>query len=180
MKNIQLTVFLLLFFFSSYAQSTHIIRANFFTPGISSEHRLFKNTTISGDISLAPRFLFSTSMDQFDYYLGMNPKAEIRYNHYLNFDKRQQRGRNICQNSGNYLTAGLAWEINAGINIMSEGFNSNTGGSTLSLPFAFGIQRSISSKIYYNILLGGSYSFYYSNIQPLLNFKIGYTIFEKK
>lgn len=180
MKHIYLTIFLLLIFFTSRAQSNHIIRANFFAPGISSEHRLLKNATISGDICLAPRFMFSTSMDQFDYYLGMNPKAEIRYNHYLNFDKRQQRGRNISQNSGNYLTAGLAWEINAGINTMSERFNSNTGGGMLSLPFAFGIQRSFSSKIYYNILLGGSYSFNYSNIQPLLNFKIGYTIFEKK
>lgn len=93
------------------------------------------------------------------YYFALRPKAETRFNYYLNLKNRAKNGRNVYLNSGNYLTAGLACERDAGLVAKSSDWVLGAPINSLTLPVGFGMQRSFKSGLYYNVVIGASYNF---------------------
>ncbi len=182
MKYSLLTIFLILYLsIFANAQNSHIVRVDFLSLGITTEHKIRNNSTIATNISLAPSVAFFSSGSEMSSYLSFNPTLFARYNYFLNFDKRNARGANTDYNSGNYLFVGLNWGINAGLTIISPNLNKgNVGNSYFSIPFGFGIQRSFAKRFYYNGFIGGNYSFETDNLYHWMGFKIGYTLFNKK
>jgi len=161
-----------------FSQEKHIINVDFLMPGISTEHRIIRNNTISSQISLNVPWGIGLG----NKYLALNPYVTFRYNHYLNLSKRASRNASITRNSGNYITVGLNFSMNAGLEVINtSGNSSNKGKSWITIPFGFGIQRTISNKMYYNLLIGGALVPYQTYpLVPMINFRLGYNIFNVK
>ena len=152
MINSMLTLFALLLICNLSAQSDKnvekgLFKINALLPGISYELGAGKNTTFNFDVILG--FALNGGSDrrtEFGLYPGVG--AEFRY--YYNMDRRLNKGKNISQNSGNYLS--FANQLLGGTSIIGEldyvsNFYYNTG-------ILYGFQRTYEKGFYFNIGFG--------------------------
>lgn len=147
-------------------------QVNLLMPGIQYELGLLPNLTVGAELGLG----LATPGD--GYSLAPAYRAFSRYYH--NLQSRQDGGRNVSGNSGNYFAINFAhyftqWQL--------AGTWDDTGRDLIFLGPTYGLQRSFSSGFSFSVDAGAG--FYFSNrisqgIGPSVHFRIGWNPFAKQ
>ncbi|NNJ88440.1 MAG: hypothetical protein HKP53_03490 [Eudoraea sp.] len=124
----------------------HQLRFDLLSPGISYELGLFRNQTVSTSLGLA------AATYQEGYALGF--AMNNRYRYYHNFNRREELGKRVSGNSGNYIAAAQAIffsQLRLATDIEPDDYNLGFYG------LVYGIQRTYDSGFNINVELGGGY-----------------------
>ncbi|MBT8283406.1 MAG: hypothetical protein KJO86_06680 [Muriicola sp.] len=124
----------------------HQLRFDLLSPGISYEIGLFRNQTVSTSLGLAT----ATYEEGYAFGLAMNN----RYRYYHNFKRREELGKRISGNSGNYIAAAQAIffsQLRLATDIEPDDYNLGFYG------VVYGIQRTYDNGFNINVELGGGY-----------------------
>lgn len=164
MKQNLCTVLLLGIFFISHAQSPKnvekgIFKLNALTPGATYELGLGKNSTLNFDIDLA--FEISGGSNRSTEF-GIFPGIWGEFRSYNNFNRRLSKGKNISNNSANYVSFYTsAQSIEPLIGALDNSFDARTYFST---GFLYGIQRTYKKGFYWNLSFGPAVFFTKSEV----------------
>jgi len=158
--------------------STHLLKGNLlFAPSITYEYGITRTSTAKAEIG--------TSLTLFEYFgetrVGFFSKFETQYKYYYNLSKRALKGKEIKNNSGNFIALDIIY------NGEKDFFSSAERISELLLigP-VWGIQRSYESGFSFLFEIGLGYDFMYAGNKdqngrpfPILGFEIGWILFGK-
>ena len=129
------------------------------SPAITHEMAVSKNQTIfiSGDLNGIARYeeIGNTNPRTINSYYGLAPSVTADFRNYYNFNKRLGKGKNINNNSGNYLALRSEYRFAPVIN--KDQFPTYNGG--FALGGVWGIQRVYRSGIYLGLSLGAGFLF---------------------
>ena len=129
------------------------------SPAITHEIAVGRNQTIffAGGLNGISRFeeIGNTNPKTFNSYYGLSPKVSADFRNYYNFGKRLGKGKNINNNSGNYLALRAEYEFAPIVN--KEQFTTYNRG--FALGGVWGIQRIYNSGIYLGLSLGAGFLF---------------------
>jgi hypothetical protein len=127
------------------------------SPSITHEMAIGKNQTIfiAGELNGIARYeeIGNTNPKTYNSYYGLAPKAVADFRNYYNFAKRLGKGKNINNNSGNYLA--LRGEYRFAPVVNKDQFPVYNSG--FALGGVWGIQRVYSSGIYLGLSLGAGF-----------------------
>jgi hypothetical protein len=163
------------------AVAKSLLRANFL--GLEYEQRITDLTTININPGVGFSFWWDSRRDGFNSRL--HPGLGIEARRYYNLAKRLKRGKNIANNSGNFValsvTGGNSVRITGGIDPVQENDYMNTGLSYGIGP-VWGIQRNYKSGFNLSLTAGGGYG--KSNngrtgFMPLLGGGLGFLIYKR-
>ncbi len=125
----------------------HQFKFDLFVPGISYELGLFKNQSVSSSLGLG----MAAYEPGYNIGLAMNN----RYRYYHNFNRRNDLGKNVSGNSGNYIAAAQAIffsQLRLTTNISGpDDFNIGFYG------IVYGVQRTYAKGFNFTAELGGGY-----------------------
>ncbi len=124
----------------------HQFKFDLLSPGISYEIGLFRNQTVSSSLGLAA----ATYQEGYAFGLAMNN----RYRYYHNFVRRENLGKNVSGNSGNYVAAAQAIffsQLRLSTDIEPDDYNLGFYG------LVYGIQRTYDKGFNFNVEIGGGY-----------------------
>ncbi len=124
----------------------HQFKFDLLSPGLSYEIGLFRNQTVSSSLGLAT----ATYQEGYAFGLAMNN----RYRYYHNFVRRDNLGKNVSGNSGNYIAAAQAIffsQLRLATDIEPDDYNLGFYG------LVYGIQRTYESGFNFNVEIGGGY-----------------------
>ena len=126
------------------------------SPALTHEMAIGKRQTIfvAAQLGLIARYENINNTTTNAYY-GLIPKLTADFRNYYNFEKRQLKGKNIDNNSGNYLALRTGYNFAPAIN-KDQFINYNNG---FMLGGVWGIQRVYKSGIYLGLSLGGGILF---------------------
>jgi hypothetical protein len=148
------------------------------SPAITHEMAIGRNQTVffAGELNLISRFeeIGNTNPRTYNSYYGLAPKATADFRNYYNFGKRLGKGKNINNNSGNFLA--LRGEYRFAPVVNKEQFpNYNSG---FALGGVWGIQRVYNSGIYLGLSLGAGFLFGNNKFDgtSMGNFHLGFNI----
>jgi hypothetical protein len=129
------------------------------SPAISHEIAVGKNQTVflAGELNVIGRFeeIGNTNPRTINNYYGLAPRLMADFRNYYNFGKRLGKGKNINNNSGNYLALRAAYKLAPVVN--KDQFPTYNNG--FALGGAWGIQRVYNSGIYLGLSLGAGFLF---------------------
>jgi hypothetical protein len=129
------------------------------SPAITHEIAIGRNQTIfiAGGINGVSRFeeTGNTTPKISNRDFGLAPRASADFRNYYNFRKRLGKGKNINNNSGNYLALRAEYRFAPIVNKVQFP-NINNG---FALGGVWGIQRVYNSGIYLGLSLGLGYLF---------------------
>ena len=129
------------------------------SPAITHEIAVGRNQTVffAGALNGIARFeeIGNTNPKTFNSFYGLTPKVSADFRNYYNFGKRLGKGKNINNNSGNYLALRTEFEFSPIVN--KDKFNAYNYG--LALGGVWGIQRVYNSGIYLGLSLGAGFLF---------------------
>lgn len=160
MKTITYILFILIFVFQVVSQENKISlennwRVNFLNPGVEYEFATGEKSVISLGLGVgysgSYRELEVQSKDGFNYIIS--PFLDMQYKIIYNRDKRLNQGKNINNNSGNYISIramARGWSIAE--NVFREDNKDIVIGPT------WGIQRSFK-KVHFLFDIGPQYYF---------------------
>ncbi|TVZ25732.1 hypothetical protein JM83_0661 [Gillisia sp. Hel_I_86] len=132
--------------------SNKVFSVNFLTPGLELESKLSEKTTI--DLNLTTGFALTGGSNR-DTEFGIFPTFESQYRFYYNLEKRMKKGKNIENNSGNYV--GAMASIRSGKPIIGDiEFEDDFA---VFLGPVWGLQRYYGSGFKLNLNLGAGYVF---------------------
>lgn len=141
---------------------------NLIIPSAEYELSLSERTTLDlyAGIGYAYRKVFDES------HFAIFPEVMAQYRYYYNLDKRLEKGKNVDNNSGNYLTAVAV--ISGGDPIIGD--LSSVNGASVILGPAWGLQRVYWNHLKLNLNLGLGYGFNEvdSYLAPILVFQLGW------
>lgn len=129
------------------------------SPAITHETAIGRNQTVflAGELNVIGRFeeIGNTNPRTFDSYYGLAPRIMADFRNYYNFGKRLGKGKNINNNSGNYLALRVLYTFDPIVNkdkfpVYNNGF---------ALGGVWGIQRVYNSGIYLGLSLGAGFLF---------------------
>ncbi|WP_298310592.1 hypothetical protein [uncultured Aquimarina sp.] len=185
MKKVIFILVCSLFVYSSFAQDMAKVepvqfRINFLAPGAEVEFGVTKSSTIL----LNAGFLWGIgSSEDFNGNVETNfailPIIDGQYRYYYNLKQRQEKGKNISKNSGNFIAL-------KGTYYFTESFLENLEGneedlftdeSDLSvIGLAYGIQRTYFDWLHIGFEGGIGYGQTRTDnvVLPILSFTIGY------
>jgi hypothetical protein len=189
MNKFILSIALCCFAFVSSAQFTvqddasttkSVTNLSIISPAITHEIALGKRQTIfiSGELELISRFERNAINNQDKSYFGLQPQLTADFRHYYNFEKRLTKGKNISNNSGNYLALRTMYTFDPVVN--KDQFPVlNTG---LIIGGVWGIQRIYNSGIYLGLSLGAGMLFGTQKFETagIGNFHLGFNIASSK
>jgi hypothetical protein len=166
MNKFILSIALCFFAFVSSAQFTlqddasttkSVTNLSIFSPAITHEIAVGKRQTIflSGELEIIARYERNSMNNQYKSYYGLQPQLTADFRHYYNFEKRLTKGKNINNNSGNYLALRTMYTFDPVVN--KDQFTSYNNG--LILGGVWGIQRVYNSGIYLGLSLGAGILF---------------------
>lgn len=124
----------------------HQFKFDLLSPGLSYEIGLFRNQTVSSSLGLAT----ATYQEGYAFGVAMNN----RYRYYHNFVRRNNMGKNVSGNSGNYIAAAQAIffsQLRLATDIEPDDYNLGFYG------MVYGIQRTYDSGFNFNVEIGGGY-----------------------
>jgi hypothetical protein len=169
MNKLMSTLALLSIAFTSNAQqftaqdeattTKSVTNISILSPAITHEIAIGRNQTVffAGELNGIGRFeeVGNTNPKTFNSYYGLAPRAMVDFRNYYNFAKRLGKGKNINNNSGNYLALSAEYKFSPVVNkkdfpVYNSGF---------ALGGAWGIQRIYSSGIYLGLSLGAGFLF---------------------
>lgn len=151
----------------------HQFKLNLLSPGFSYELGLFKNQSVSTDLGLA------TATYEEGYAFGLT--TNNRYRYYHNFQRREDKGKNVSGNSGNYIAAAQAVffsQLRISTNI--------EGPKDFNLGFygmVYGIQRTYGNGFNFNAEVGAGYyrgDGVLNGYGPLFTFTFGWVPTKRK
>jgi hypothetical protein len=153
MKNL-LVVLLFFCIASVIAQSDknvekQIFRINALTPGVTYEVGIGNNSTLNFDLNLA--FEINGGSGRSTEF-GLFPSLRGEFRNYNNFNRRLSKGKNIANNSGNYVSFYTNLQsIKPVIGALDISFDERTYFSTGIL---YGFQRTYKKGFYWNLSFG--------------------------
>lgn len=124
---------------------------NLFIPSVEWEIRTGKSSTI--DLLLGSGFAYAKSGSESEF--GFFPDFQSHYRYYYNFRKRQEKGKKVSENSGNYIAA--AANIRSGKSLIGD-LDLREDYAALIGP-AWGMQRVYDSGFKLNLNLGAGFGF---------------------
>jgi hypothetical protein len=129
------------------------------SPAITHEIAVGRNQTVflAGGLNGISRFeeIRNTTPSTINRYFGLVPRASADFRNYYNFGKRLGKGKNINNNSGNYLALRTLYTFEPVVN--KDQFPDYNNG--FALGGVWGIQRVYNSGIYLGLSLGVGYLF---------------------
>jgi len=154
-------------------------KVNLLTPGLTFEKGLFPHTTFCIDANLSLGFSLrssNSSSGNSNFTLLTSPFLRGQYRYYYNLEKRKTNGKNISNNSGNFLAISTSYYFRP---INNEKFVSIYDGFTIG--GIWGFQKTYLNN--FNISANGGLGYNFSNfnnnsrgVMPILNFTIGWVI----
>lgn len=141
---------------------------NLLIPSAEYEFSLTESSTL--DFYAGIGFVYRKVFDESHY--SIFPEVMVQYRYYYNLDKRLEKGKNVANNSGNYLTAVA---LISGGNALIGDLNDVNGTSVLLGP-AWGLQRVYGKHFKLNLYLGLGYGFNEvdSYLAPIIAFQFGW------
>ncbi len=125
---------------------------NALLPGLVYELGVSKNATIAAEATVGFAYFES---DFFGNAFGIYPIGRLQYRNYYNFERRQEKGKNISGNSGNYIAPTFA--IQSGKALIgdldySSDFFAGAG-------VVYGLQRTAPKGFQFRLEAGPAYFF---------------------
>ena len=148
-----------------------LFSANILTPGLEYEYGLTKSSTL--DLRAGSGFAYRKGT--FEEGFGVYPIFNVQYRHYYNLKKRLEKGKNISNNSGNYIA--LSGTVQAGKPIIGD-LEYNEGYFGVIGP-VWGLQRYYGAGFKLDLNLGGGYGFNESGssfFSPIIGLRLGWRI----
>jgi len=171
MKNILLALCLVISA-NIFAQNStqNQFSLNLITP--SAEYELSIGDRSSLDFVVGIGFAYRRIFDESGYAIFPSFMAQYRY--YYNFAKRLEKGKNVANNSGNYLTAVAI--VSGGDALIGDLYSEN-GTSGVVGP-AWGLQRVYGKHFKLNLDLGLGYGFNNADsyLAPIIVFQLGWKL----
>jgi hypothetical protein len=129
------------------------------SPAITHEIAVGKNQTVffAAELNGIGRFeeIGNTNPRTINSYYGLAPSLMADFRNYYNFGKRLGKGKNINNNSGNYLALRAEYRLAPVVN--KDEFPTYNNG--FALGGTWGIQRIYNSGIYLGLSLGAGFLF---------------------
>ena len=148
-----------------------LFSVNILTPGLEYELGLTSSTTL--DLRVGSGFAYRKGT--FGEGFGVFPVFNVQYRHYYNLEKRLEKGKNISDNSGNYIA--LSGAVQSGKPIIGD--LEYTEGYFGVIGPVWGLQRYYGSGFKLDLNLGGGYAFNESGgsfFSPIIGIKLGWRI----
>ena len=166
MKKLLLLSFCFLSFLSINAQDQAsvedgLLSINILTPGLEYEYKLTNSTTL--DLRAGTGFAYWKNT-YFGEDFGIYPIFNVKYRYYYNLKKRLRKGKNIDNNSANYIA--LSGTLQSGKPIIGGLEYSEDYFGTIG-P-VWGLQRYYDSRFKLDLNLGAGYGFNKSGESYLL------------
>lgn len=171
-------LFFILVVMSSFAQdsisvSSNVLKLNILRTGLSYEKSITNISTLNIDANFTPFFKIDNSgIGSPKFFLNVN----VQYRYYYNLEKRKNKEKNICGNSGNYIALGSSYYFKSLDESKAVSFNDG-----FSSSLVWGLQRTYKNKLYINLNtgLGFNFSVPARNVKTVINFTLGYILFDK-
>lgn len=150
-------------------------RIEFFGPGVINESRIGRQTTVVSHLRTVGSFVYRYNTSDGYAAYTINPQLSVAVRQFYNFARRIEQGKSIRYNSGNYVTAKLAYVLPPIIEHNTDrAYVRNIEGVTAQVMWGF--QRTYRKNFYLNMEAGLGFGSYYSNpITVATNFTLGYT-----
>ncbi|MGY5848949.1 hypothetical protein [Salegentibacter sp. F14] len=148
-----------------------LLSINILTPGLEYEYGLSASTTL--DLRVGTGFAYQKN--SFGEGFGIYPIFNIQYRHYYNLAKRLEKGKEINNNSANYIA--LSGVVQAGKPIVGD-LEYNEGFFGVIGP-VWGLQRYYGSGFKLDLNLGAGYGFNESGesfFSPLIGLRLGWLL----
>ena len=163
---------------AAYAQDQpsveeELFSINILTPGLEYEHKLTNATTLG----LRAGSGFAYRKGTFGEGFGVYPIFNVQYRYYYNLKKRLAKGKNVSNNSANYIA--LSGAIQSGKPIIGD-LEFNEGYFGVIGP-VWGLQRYYGAGFKLDLNLGAGYAFNESGssvFSPIIGLKLGWLIFD--
>lgn len=176
MKKLILLSFVLFSFLATYAQDqpsveNGLLSVNFLTPGLEYEFGLTNFTTLG----LRAGSGFAYRKSSFGEGFGVYPIFNIDYRYYYNLEKRLDKGKNISNNSANYIA--LSGAVQSGKPIIGD--LEYQEGYTGVIGPVWGLQRYYGRGFKLDLNLGAGYRFNESGssyFSPIVGLRLGWRI----
>jgi len=176
MKKLILLSFCFCSFLSINAQDQTSVEdglfsVNFLTPGLEYEYGLTNSTTL--DLRAGSGFAYRKGV--FGEGFGVYPIFSLQSRLYYNLKKRLDKGKNISNNSANYIA--LSGTVQAGKPIIGN-LEYNEGYFGVIGP-VWGLQRYYGAGFKLDLNLGGGYGFNESGssfFSPIIGLRLGWRI----
>lgn len=175
MKKYCISLLILGGIFNSQAQvkpsvERNLFKINILSPGLSFEKGIGEKNVISSEISSSIGFHRNSSGTEW----LVSPYIKEQYRLYYNLEKRKQKGKNISNNSGNFVAFSASYYFKP---IGNSVYVSVYEGLTLAPVWGFqrtykgGLNIAVNTGIGYNISSNND-----SKMAPVLNFSLGWVI----
>lgn len=176
MKKLLLLSFCFFTFSSINAQNQPSVEdglfsVNILTPGLEYEYGLTNSTTL--DLSVGSGFAYRKGT--FGEGFGVYPVFGVQYRYYYNLNKRLEKGKNISNNSGNYIA--LSGTVQGGKPIIGD--LEFTEGYFGVIGPVWGLQRYYGAGFKLDLNLGAGYGFNESGgsfFSPIIGLKLGWRL----
>ncbi|APU67493.1 DUF3575 domain-containing protein [Christiangramia flava] len=144
---------------------------NFLAPSVEYELAIGQRSSL--DFLAGLYFGYEKWMDE-DAEFGIYPFFQTQYRYYYNFDKRLEKGKNIQNNSGNYISGVVL--LDPGKPIIGD--LEQSGGFSGVVGPAWGLQRVYGRHFKLNLNLGLGYGFDQddSYLAGILGFQLGFKL----
>lgn len=139
------------------ADITDVIKATFFSPGISYEKRIGKLQSLYAQVFMATSFAigYSSSFGNTSY-IHFDPAITFQYRYYYNFKRREDNGKRTEMNSLNYLAGILETTFSKG-SISSSYLIEKDRRAINVFGIAWGFQRNYPKRFSLDINFGPGY-----------------------
>lgn len=148
-----------------------LFSVNILTPGLEYEYGLTNSTTL--DLRAGSGFAYREGA--FGKGFGVYPVFGAQYRYYYNLNKRLEKGKNISNNSGNYIA--LSGTVQSGKPIVGD-LEYNEGYFGVIGP-VWGLQRYYGAGFKLDLNLGAGYGFNESGgsfFSPIVGLRLGWRI----
>lgn len=169
MKKLVLLLFLFAGSLCKAQETTDQFSVNFLIPSAEYEFSIGEKSSI--DLLAGVGFAYRKVFDESDYGIFFQTMAQYRY--YYNFRKRMEKGKNVSNNSGNYIAA-------VGIFTPGESIIGDLDMVSYSglVGPAWGLQRVYGGNFKLNLNLGVGYGFneYETYVAPFAGIQLGFKL----
>ncbi|MCC9137543.1 hypothetical protein ACFSKU_15560 [Pontibacter silvestris] len=148
-----------------------LYKINFFTLGLEFEQALGKSSTFN----INPNISFGLDYhNERDYNAYLWPSLELQTRGYYNLNKRSKAGKNVSDNSGNFIALSIYGNTPSLIEHEESGNEASYGVGPV-----WGMQRNFNSGLNLTVTAGAGYGkdkFGDEGLTPLLRLNLGFLL----
>ncbi len=142
-----------------------MVKINFLSPGVEWERRLTNKLSLNVHAGVAPGFMYSSATEGKPFQFTVIPTTDIQLRYYYNLNTRQQLGRSITGNSGNFfalhagaagsdLISGTPQQLTTSLGLVWGAQRTYTSGFNLSGFIGPGVQIGVDGKPRFTVVSG--------------------------